>query len=272
MHNVRYLILLSALTFLSGCSLIQGGKLYSPELFGLTRIAADVYIEQDADDVRKVALTDAVIKARNAIKLAYGDIHAHPKISACITEECFWKFGGRGEFAKVYGTLVLLSPRALNWHFIAHEWSHAEMITRLNLSAWKRMPQWFDEGLAVAISEAPEHSEDHWQYLVMTDTPRPMPEELHTLKSLDQWLSAVQRYSDNKNAERKAHGEPEIHSVYAASGHEIRPWLATAGTPGLLAFIEKLNHGETFESAYEAADSTVHVAPRQLAQHPKVGP
>ena len=62
-----------------------------------------------------------------------------------------------------------LSPRGLNWHFIAHEWSHAEMWTRLSLPAWKRMPQWFDDGIAVAISEAPEHSEPHWQFLVASD-------------------------------------------------------------------------------------------------------
>lgn len=85
-----------------------------------------------------------------------------------LNERCFWAFGGREAIAKVYYDRILLSPRGLNWHFIAHEWSHAEMSTRLSLFAWKRMPQWFDEGVAVAVSEAAEHSEQHWHPVVFS--------------------------------------------------------------------------------------------------------
>ena len=109
---------------------------------------------------------------------------------ACVTEKCYAAFGGRGSVARVFGQRILLSPRGLNWHFLAHEWSHAEMSTRLTLFAWKRMPSWFDEGLAVAISEAPEHSENHWQFLINTHIPRPTRDELLTYQSLQQWLDA----------------------------------------------------------------------------------
>ncbi|TFW06799.1 hypothetical protein E4K72_09730 [Oxalobacteraceae bacterium OM1] len=252
MHRRLNLTLLFALTLLSGCSVLQGGELYAPETFGLVPVAPNVYIERDADDRTKAILSDAAVRAHAAITHTFGDAQAAPVINACVTERCFWSFGGRGEFAKVYGKRILLSPRALNWHFIAHEWSHAEMSTRLNVFAWKRMPQWFDDGLAVTVSEAPEHSEQHWRFLVESNIPRPGPDELHSLKSLGQWLDAVRRYSDNKNIERRARGEQEIHSVYAAAGHEVRPWLVAAGTPGLLALIQRLNDGETFERAYDA--------------------
>ena len=263
-----YLLLLPVLAFLGGCSLLQAGKLYAPEAFGLVPIAPNVYIERDADGATRAALGDAVVKAKQAITNTFGDAQAHPVINACVTEHCFWAFGGREAIAKVYGNRILLSPRGLNWHFIAHEWSYAEMSTRLSFFAWKRMPQWFDDGLAVTVSEAPEHSEQHWQFLVASNIPRPTPDELHTLKSLNQWLNAVRRYADNKNAERRARGEPEIHSVYAAAGHEVRPWLAAAGTPGLLAFIRKLNDGETFESAYGSASSTLQGMPRTPTAQP----
>jgi hypothetical protein len=143
------------------------------------------------------------------------------------------------------------------------------MWARLTFPAWKRMPQWFDEGVAVAISEAPEHSEQHWLFLVSSGIARPAPEELRTLKSLDQWLGAVRRYSDNKNAERRARGEAEIHSIYAAAGHELRPWLAAAGNLGLLEFIARLNNGESFESAYQTANPTLQGTLRDnAAQRP----
>ena len=104
------------------------------------------------------------------------------------------------------------------------------------------------------MSEAPEHSESHYQFLIATNIPRPTADELRTLKSLTQWIAAVHKYGDDTNVQRKAKGQPEIRPVYAAAGHELRPWLATAGVQGLLAFIAKLNAGEEFESAYQTAN------------------
>jgi hypothetical protein len=250
MRHRAILILSPLLALLGGCSVLQGGKLFAPETFGFERIAANIYVESGTDEATQSSLRAAMDKAESAIRAAYGSVQSRPIIHACITEQCLESFGGKGTFAKVYGKRILLSPRGLNWHFIAHEWSHAEMLTRLDFFAWRRMPQWFDDGVAVAISEAPEHSEQHWQFLVASNTPRPTREELYTLKSLSQWLAANRRYSDNKNAQRRARGETEIHSLYAAAGHELRPWLAAADVPGLLAFIEKMNAGEAFESAY----------------------
>lgn len=169
---------------------------------------------------------------------------------ACITEKCYAAFGGRGSVARVFGQRILLSPRGLNWHFLAHEWSHAEMSTRLTLFAWKRTPSWFDEGLAVTISEAPEHSENHWQFLISTHIPRPTHDELLTYQSLQQWQAGVHRFGDDKNFERVAQGLPILSPVYAAAGHEVRPWLAQVGSHGLLHFIERMKEGADFEAAY----------------------
>jgi len=189
-------------------------------------------------------------RAEAAILKAYGSVSARPTVQACITENCYASFGGRDEVAKVFGQRILLSQRGLNWHFLAHEWSHAEMSTRLRLLAWKRMPQWFDEGLAVTISEAPEHSENHWQFLISTDIPRPTRDELLTYQSLQQWLAGVHRFGDDKNFERVAQGQPTLSPVYAAAGHEVRPWLAQVGSQGLLQVIQRMNKGMDFEAAY----------------------
>ncbi|MBK6999507.1 MAG: hypothetical protein IPH35_05920 [Rhodoferax sp.] len=254
MHIWKRIGLLLSAGIVGGCSILPWGKLHAPESFGLTPVAPRIYVEAGADEATRTMLRDAMEKAESAIRAAYGNVISRPVVHACITEKCYAVFGGYGSRAKVYGDRILLSPRGLNWHYLAHEWSHAEMHSRLTFSAWWHMPQWFDEGVAVAISEAPENSESHWQYLVASDVPRPTQRELYGFKSLRQWDDAVGRYGEKKNAERKAKGEPEIRPVYTAAGHALRPWLATAGTPGLLAFIEKLNDGETFESAYQTAN------------------
>lgn len=254
MHIWKRIGLLLLVGIVGGCSILPWGKLHVPESFGLTPVTPRIYVEAGADEATRTMLRDAMEKAESAIRAAYGNVISRPVVHACITEKCYAVFGGYGSRAKVYGDRILLSPRGLNWHYLAHEWSHAEMHSRLTFSAWWHMPQWFDEGVAVAISEAPENSESHWQYLVASDVPRPTQQELYGFKSLRQWDDAVGRYGEKKNAERKAKGEPEIRPVYTAAGHALRPWLATAGTPGLLAFIEKLNDGETFESAYQTAN------------------
>ncbi len=239
---------------LNGCSVLQGSKLLAPESFGLVSIAPRVYIEKGADITIRNKLLESVKKSETAVHSAYGGVTSHPFIHACVSEECYERFGGRGSTAKVYYDRILLSPRGLNWHFLAHEWSHAEMLSRLSFIAWWRLPQWFDEGVAVAVSEAPEHSEEHWQFLVSSNVPRPNSQELHTFKSLSEWNDAVGRYGEKLNKERKARGEPEIRPVYSAAGHELRPWLAKTGSAGLLQLIEQMNEGVAFESAYQTAN------------------
>jgi hypothetical protein len=201
MIRLRTLTLLLTLALLSGCGMLhsvaQSGKLLAPESFGLIPIAPHLYVEAGTDEATRDRLRADMARAEAAIRMAYGSVSARPTVHACVSEKCYAAFGGRGEMAKVFGQRILLSPRGLNWHFLAHEWSHAEMSTRLTLFAWKSMPQWFDEGLAVAISEAPEHSEDHWQFLIYTRIPRPTRDELLTYQSLKQWLAGVHRFGSS---------------------------------------------------------------------------
>jgi hypothetical protein len=254
MIRLRTLTLLLTLSLLSGCSMLhsvaQSGKLLAPESFGLILIAPDLYVEAGTDEATRDRLRADMDRAEAAILKAYGSVSARPSVHACITEKCYAAFGGRGDVARVFGQRILLSPRGLKWHFLAHEWSHAEMSRRLTLLAWKRMSQWFDEGLAVAISEAPEHSENHWQFLLRADIPRPTRDELLTYQSLLQWQAGVHRFGDDKNFVRMAQGQPTLSPVYAAAGHEVRPWLTKVGSQGLLPLIQRMNEGADFEAAY----------------------
>lgn len=248
---------------IGGCSTLQGTKLAAPERFGLEAIGPGVYVEKNTDSATRTRLLEAVERARTAVRDTYGSVISHPIVNACITEECYANFGGRGSIAKVYYDRILLSPRGLNWHFLAHEWSHAEIHTRLTFFAWWwRLPQWFDEGLAVAISQAPEHSEEHWRYLIANNIPRPTPEVLHSLTTLRKWDKALDEYGEKKNIERRAKGEVEIRPVYTAAGHEVRLWLATGGTEGLLNLIQRLNGGTVFDATYQTANPAYMDSPR----------
>lgn len=250
---------LLAATLLVGCGTLDALKLLAPESNGLEKIMPSLYVEAGADAETRRRLQEGMVLAERAIEAAYGSIQARPVVHACVTDACSRRFGNYGaQRAKIYaghglGHLVLLFPRGLNWHYIAHEWSHAEIAARLTLAARWKLPQWFDEGLAVSISEAAETSEAHWRFLAAADVPRPTREELLSLDSLRRWDDAVGRYGEKQNLERKARGEPEIAPVYSAAGHEVRPWLRAAGKDGLLRLIADLNAGTGFEAAYKPA-------------------
>lgn len=163
-------------------------------------------------------------------------------------------FGGRGAKAKIYADHILLSPRGLNYHFLAHEWSHDELHTRLDFWDWFRLPRWFDEGLAVVVSEDPRYSEDEWRFLVESGALQPTREELLACTTLRKWLDGVHRFGEGREAgagtDEKSAGSP----LYTAAGHEVRLWLSRVGRKGLLELIERLNAGETFEAVYSTAE------------------
>ena len=269
MQLFKTFALLILASLIGGCSLLQGGKLLTPESFGLHPIAPNLYVENGMSEAAQDQLRAAMSQAEAAVKSAYGNVLSRPTVNACISEACYESFGGHGSVAKVYGNRILLSPRGLNWHYLAHEWSHAELRTRLTLGAWWHIPQWFDEGLAVAVSDAPEHSEAHWQFLANARIPCPSSEELYSFQSLKQWNEAVGRFGEKMNEARRTKGEPEIHPVYAAAGHEVRSWLAQVGTDGLLAVIQQLDRGELFIPAYLASNFQVETQAASRAVGPR---
>jgi len=264
-RGAAFLLLLLPLVF-GGCSVLRGAQLWAPESYGLEWAAPGLYVETGMPAQQRTEMVAAMAWAETAIRRAYGEVLSTPIVNACVSEACYKRFGGKGSMAKVYGNRILISPRGLNGHLIAHEWSHAELRKRLTLSGYFRLPSWFDEGVAVAVSEAPEHSEAHWQYLESHNVPRPDRAELMSLQSLSQWLDAVHRYGEHLNPQRMARGEPRVAPVYGAAGHEIRPWLAVAGTAGLLSVIDALNAGDDFTTVYRTAVEVRH-PPNGSATH-----
>lgn len=235
----------------SGCSTVAWAKLIFPEAFGLEKIHSNIYVELNAKKEDKQKIIQALSDAQVLLKTVYGSVESIPAINVCITEECYESFGGMGSKAKIYGKYVLLSPRGIDRHYIAHEWSHLEIRQRLGLLAWYRLPQWFDEGLAVLVSDSPDHSEKHWEKLVEFDINRPTRSELMGLISLRDWLNAVKKYGSTKNAERKAAGEMEVRPVYTAAGNEVRLWFNEAKTDGLLLLISELKSGSRLNEIYK---------------------
>jgi hypothetical protein len=193
-----------------------------------------------------LALSEAITHARQRIRLYYGSVAAEPEIFACATDYCFRQLGGETGRARAYGEpKLLLSPRGLTVPMIAHEWSHAEFFTRLGgHDAAKDIPRWFDEGLAVLVSNEPTHSEEIWQAIREAGIATPA---LNELESREKWLATVKKYGDD------ATNKEQYKVVYATAGHEVRRWYRKAGKAGLSLLIEALRQGRPFAQAYQEA-------------------
>ncbi len=248
----NYLLALIVVTVMllgmTGCSKLRATKLIVPEIFGMEKISDTVYVNENMSDEARAELLNNYKKARNNIKLVYGDVLSNPDVVACSTEQCYQKFSGVSARAISYGgSTFLLSPRGLTSQIISHEWSHNELYVRID-NFWKmrNIPQWFDEGMAVVVSGEPTHSMEVWHEIKKSDMPIP---SLNELESLADWFAAIETYGGHKPNYFNPEG---LKVVYATAGNEVRTWLDTVGREGFLNLIKQVKSGEDFAFVYQA--------------------
>lgn len=259
MMRIKFVFALSVLLIFSGCSSIKAAKLLTPTWFGMEKIDARVFVNKDMSLADRVRILSLIAESEKQIIKYYGKAISRPEYFFCATEECYQSFGYTSNRAISFGNYgSLFSPRGTTVPIISHEWSHTELYTRIN-SAWTmwHIPQWFNEGLAVTVSEEPTNSESQWQYMIASNIPRPTREELLGYKTLREWLDAVNHFGEDLNKERKAKGEPTLAPLYTAAGHEVRLWYNKAGTQRLLSFIDKMKNGKDFDQAYSETDTVI---------------
>ncbi len=242
----RVLLLLVIVLITGGCV----GGLPSPQEAGMVPVAPNIYAEPSIDGAGRANLIQSVNAARQLIGNAFGGNITNPRVYACATESCYVKVGGNpGTAAQALDDRILLSPYGMNKHFLAHEWVHAEMYARMKPAAWRGVPQWFHEGLAVTISQEPEHSESFLQSMLDAHLPVPRLDEVKSLRTLSQWGNAIGFNEKQQSALGiRSDGNP----LYAAAGQAVRPWFLQVGRSGLNELIRRMNVGQSFDVAYQA--------------------
>lgn len=248
-RSAYLLVILAALTLFSGCSTVKSAKLLVPESFGLTAIAPNIYVEESMSVSQRASLLKAIDSARKRVHLYYGSVLSTPEFVACATENCFRSLGGVSSRAKAYGeSKILLSPRGQTVPIIAHEWSHAELYSKVGgFFGILSIPRWFDEGLAVVVSNEPSHSESVWLELQQQSIPCP---DIASLQSRNDWMGATRQHGD------ASFNKEGYKIVYSCVGHELRRWYRNAGRSGLAHFIETIRYNKPFTEAYLEAEGT----------------
>lgn len=203
-----------------------------PTCFGFARLAPDLYAERNLPAERHAALLAAMAQGEARVRAFYGPIR--PVLTlACATQTCASRVGLGGSRGVAYATFALqLSPSGLDPVIIAHERSHIELHRRIGLLRWARgaVPSWFDEGVAVLVSDDPRYLRpEDGNDRCLVEPRAVLPENLR------EWL-------------HQASAHP---SLYAEAACSVSRWMAPrGGPPAILALLDRVAAGDDFATAY----------------------
>ena len=160
-----------------------------------------------------------------------------PTVLICTTERCYRHAEGKGGVAKALSwstRLLLVSPRGLGATIISHELTHIEFRNILGITSYAQVPSWFDEGLAVYVSNdlrylKPPGTKDRCLVSGHDALPDTNPMWWQTL--------------NQGNGAR----------AYALAACRVASWAEAHGGDGaLLSAIDQLKNGQPFNSVFDA--------------------
>jgi hypothetical protein len=201
-----------------------------PQCFGFVRADDDLFVERDTPSEIRQQTKDIVAQARQRVQAFYGPSLGKPSILVCETNDCYRRMhGGRSRGMALSTFALVLSPRGANATIAAHELSHIELHSRIGaLRAYRgAVPAWFDEGLAVVVSDDSRYLKPEGQLdrcRETSDEPLPLTQR--------EWL---RRGNDH---------------LYTIAACRVSRWLAAnGGRDGLMQLVQRVADGEDFAEA-----------------------
>ena len=233
---LKYLLIIALVLCTTGCSTVRSTKLFAPSWFGFSEINEGVYVDDQMPPGQREEFLKTLSLANGRVSAFFGSLEGSSKVFACSTEECFISHGGVGAKGKAYGkSMLLLSPRGLDVTIAAHELTHIELHNRVGtFRSWREIPDWFDEGLAVLVSEDPRYTEEAW--LKATDNGRNAPE-----------LKAIGKATP--------FGKDNWQLSYGTARRAVGEWYLHAGRAGLARLIMEVKGGKDFDSVFNTIAS-----------------
>ena len=203
------------------------------------KISDNVYVNRNYAGSRD-EITHLIDEAKSRVKVFYGSLTCPDRtaIIICDDEKLLAKLGGDHDthhlstLFPVKRSYVSVSTEYLTVDVLAHELTHAEMFERLSGKAFRRVPTWFNEGIALQNDCREQYGPEAWAE--QTDNGK----KIVAHEDMD---TAAEFYSGTKEDRRFR---------YLNAKHDVAQWLEKHGLQGFMALIDSLNGGEDFSAAY----------------------
>ncbi|HVA55190.1 MAG TPA: hypothetical protein VNI53_05240 [Gammaproteobacteria bacterium] len=205
-----------------------------PVCFGFEKIESGIYVEHGMPVEAQVLAKRVLALAEERVRDFYGDIEDHPRVLICANQTCIGRIGGGDAASGAVGAWVLLlGPKGMNEIDIAHELSLIEVSGRIGLyhSLMDTVPAWFDEGVAVVVSDAPEFA---------------------ALAKANQ-NGCLNKPTDDLPVDKTKWVEEagEYPFIYAQAGCRVSDWMATrGGSHAVSRLLARIAQGEAFDKLY----------------------
>lgn len=212
-----------------------GYRMSVPYRSSFEKVADNIYVNKNYSGNIKEAiqLTEEALERDRAF---FGELQCTDTtiIIFCDDDKLLSKLDGDHDTKTSYTkkNYISVSDEYLNIDIIAHEFTHAELHTRLNMKALKRIPTWFDEGLATQNDYREQYGLDAW------------------IEQTDNGKNTVPLEDMDTGSEFYADPVEDRRFRYLNAKHEVGVWMDTYQQKGLLELFDKLNNGEGFDTAY----------------------
>lgn len=207
--------------------------LICPQCFGLELLTGRVYVDEAMPQPLREKLARDIREGEQKVTAFYGELRGSPKLLVCATEACWQRLGGSGAKGISYANLGLrLAPAGIDPVIIAHELSHIEFHQRLGLGNFiaGTIPAWFDEGLAVIVSNDPRY--------VLASTQG----NQCRVNSIGDFPAGMMEWTRSAGTDQ---------GLYGRAACRVLRWMnANGGRDAALRLIRKAAAGATFEELY----------------------
>ena len=230
---LRFLLITLMSLTVSGCYAIRYAKTLTPDWSGFVEISKDIYVDKAMSSSQRIEVLKTVRLAKVRVSQFFGGLEGHPKIFACSSEECFVTndFGATPKGMAFGSSALMLSPRGMDIVIISHELTHIELHTRVGVfRSWHGISTWFDEGLAVLVSQDPRYTKEAW--LKATEDGRIAPALNAITWGKGSWLLS-----------------------YGTARRAVGEWYSRAKYAGLISLIAEVKNGAEFETTFSSISS-----------------
>ena len=212
-----------------------GYRMSVPYRSSFEKVADNIYVNKNYSGNIKEAiqLTEEALERDRAF---FGELQCTDTtiIIFCDDDKLLSKLDGDHDTKNSYTkkNYISVSDEYLNIDIIAHELTHAELHTRLNVKALKSIPTWFDEGLATQNDYREQYGLKAW------------------IEQTDNGKNTVPLEDMDTGSEFYADPLEDRRFRYLNAKHEVSVWMDTHQQKGLLELLDKLNKGKDFDSVY----------------------